>query len=227
MQRQSCCSAKFLPILHLTFSGREPLPWPQAMKISRAPKPTSRCVFQLLLAVVNTHSSQLLSCWLGLGHPFPMINILQGTETSQLPLHTLLEHTTIIPGTTTPSPLTANASVNIELFCSISAPELYRNAWPHKPAQWKQDSCHRTPSAVCFYQYWCFEDQLIVFTAVSMHSGFLQVYEFRGMEHPCLTQTRDTAAEILHSLNSHYISQHLVLVKKTDTTLLLVCEYCF
>lgn len=48
MQRQSCCSAKFLPILHLTFSGREPLPWPQAMKISRAPKPTSRCVFQLL-----------------------------------------------------------------------------------------------------------------------------------------------------------------------------------
>lgn len=45
---RACCSVQFLHILHLTFSGREPLPWPQAMKRSRAPKATSRCVLQLL-----------------------------------------------------------------------------------------------------------------------------------------------------------------------------------
>lgn len=92
---RACCSAKFLAILHLTFSGREPLPWPQAMKISRAPKPTSRCVFQLLPGCGKHTQLTAAFMLLGLGASLTKDQHPPRAETSQLLLHTLLEHNTI------------------------------------------------------------------------------------------------------------------------------------
>lgn len=154
MQRQHC----YWDILHLTSSDRKPLMWPNAIKISRDIQIQQPGVFfSCCLTAVNTSSLQLVSCWLYFRHLFPMLPdspvdskklfscfFIHSCYITVLPLL----HWGLCPKTTT----------NILFFCScISAWELYKNAWPHEPSPCKYDPCHRIPSTVYFYKYWCTE----------------------------------------------------------------------
>lgn len=166
-------------------------------------------------AAVNTHSSQLLSCSLYLGISYQWSASSKGLRHSSCfsphPWHSALGHSLQMP-------------VLIFNFAVL--------LYPHEssvklPGHTNLLSANRIPGtqSLLLPILTNTEDQFSVFTAVSMHSAFPQVYGHRGWR--ITNPNTDTAAEILHSLHSHHISQHLILEKKTDTTLLLVCEYWF
>lgn len=140
--KDRACSVKFLDFLHVTFSGREPLTWPQAMKISRAPKPTSRCVFQLLPGCCK--HTQLTAGF--------MLIVLGASLTSD-------QHPPRDRDISAASPHTPGT----RHFCrSLQMPVLIFNfsilLFPHKGSRKMPEHVNllhedRIPSAVYFYQY--------------------------------------------------------------------------